>query len=67
MMKDCLEDVYHQQLSKPSISSLVNYHKLPEVAEYLSLYLIKLYIGIAMLICSASSIKVSLTCSTFSE
>ena len=29
-------------------SSLLNYHKLPDVSEELSLYLVKLYIGIAM-------------------
>ena len=41
------------------ISSLLNCHKLPEVSEQLSLYTIKLNIGIVILICSASSIKVS--------
>ena len=40
-------------------SSLLNCHKPPEVSEYLSLYSIKLYLGIAILICSALSAKVS--------
>ena len=43
-----------------SISSLLNHHKLPEVSQQLSLYSIKLYIGIVISICSASSVKVSL-------
>ena len=41
-------------------SSLLNYHKLPEVSEQLPLYSIKLYIGIVILIKFASSTKVSL-------
>ena len=40
-------------------SSLLNCHKLPEVSEYLSLYSIKLYIGISILVFSALSTKVS--------
>ena len=47
------------KLISPIISSLLNYHKLPEVSEELWLYSINLYIGIVILICSAPSIKFS--------
>ena len=41
-------------------SSLLICHKLPEVSEYLSLYSIKLYIGIII-----SRLSALLTCSSF--
>ena len=51
------EELLFVKLIFPIILSLLNRH---EVSEQLSLYSIKLYIGIVILICSASSIKVSL-------
>ena len=41
-----------------TISSLLKFHKLPEVSEELSLYLIKLYIDLVILIKSGSSTRV---------
>ena len=41
-------------------SSLLNYHKLPEMFEQLSLYWIKLYTGITI-----SRLSAPLTCSSF--